>query len=103
MSFDKQKQIEKMQPSVAKLVSYLKTKGIEFSPDDADGQENVTFTSNGKVVKMAKHSLYRFSGIAVITKDKGDNSNQSEVIPVTDEMYMNIFMKPIIETLIKQA
>lgn len=101
MSFDKEKHIAKMQPSVTKLVSQLKSKGIEFSPDDVSGFENVTFTTPNKTINMSKHSFYRFSGITVITKDKGDNSNQSEVIPVTDEMYMQMFMKPIIETLCK--
>lgn len=101
MSFNKQAHIEKMKPSVAKLVSQLKSKGIEFSPEDETGFENVTFTTTQKSVKMSKHSFYRFSGIAVFTKDKGEGTNQSEVIPVTDEMYMQMFMKPIIETLCK--
>jgi hypothetical protein len=101
MSFDKDKHIAKMQPSVTKLVAQLKSKGIEFSPVDESGQENVTFKTSEKTINMSKHSFYRFSGISVITKDNGKDNNQSEVIPVTDEMYMQMFMKPIIETLCK--
>jgi hypothetical protein len=97
------KQIERMQPSVTKLLAHLKTKGINFSPEDVNGFDNVTFSRNGKEIKMAKHSLYRYSGISVFTKDKGDNTNQTVVIPVTDDMYMNLFMKPIIETLMDNA
>ncbi len=99
MSFDKNKHIEKMQTSVAKLVSQLKSKGIEFSPVDESGQENVTFKTSEKTVNMSKHSFYRYSGIAVYTKDKG--GNESETVEVTDEMYMQMFIKPIVETLCK--
>lgn len=101
MSFDKNKHIEKMQSSVNKLVAQLKTKGIEFSPDDVNGHENVTFTTSEKTVNMSKHSFYRYSGVAVFTKDKGGNSNESETVEVTDEMYMQMIIKPIVETLCK--
>lgn len=99
MEFNKQAHIDKMKPSVNKLVSQLKNKGIDFSPEDESGRENVTFRSSDKTVKMSKHSFYRFSGIAVITRDKGENG--SETVEVTDEMYMQIFMKPIIESFFK--
>jgi len=99
MSFNSQAHIEKMKPSINKLVSQLKSKGIEFFPDDESGLENVTFKSSEKTVKMSKHSFYRFSGIAVYTKSKGEH--ESETVEVTDDMYMQMFMKPIIETFFK--
>lgn len=101
MNFNKTKHIERMQPSVNKLLTYLKTKGIEFIHQDESGLENCVFKKATKVVKMSHHSFYRYSGISVFTKDKGDGTNQSIVTPVTDDMYMNLFMKPIIETLIE--
>lgn len=95
MMFDKKKYIERMQKPVEKLVAYFQSKGISFDPDD--GLDNVTFVGKGKEVKLSKHSFYRFSGIAVLYKDKEGRENQIETVPVTDEMFMEMFMKPIIE------
>lgn len=96
MAFDKVAQIERMKPSLTKMLAQLSKKNISFFPnDDETGLENVIFTCGDKKFKMSHHSLYRYSGIAVICRDKGEN--QSETEEVTDEMYLNIFMKPIIE------
>ena len=86
----------KMKASVDKFISHLKQKGIEFSPSDGD-LNNVIFTSPEKVVKISHHSFYRYSGIACIYKE-GKHEFSIETIDVTDEMFMNTFMKPIIET-----
>jgi hypothetical protein len=94
--FDKQEQIEKMKPYANKLVSHFQKNGIEFSPTDGEF-ENVIFTSKDKEVKISHHSFYRFSGIASIHKDIG--GTQIEVIEVTNEMFMNNYMKPIVEIL----
>ena len=94
MEFNKKEYMAKMQPSVDKLVANLLKKGIEFSQSDGD-MNNVVFTSSLKTMKMSHHSLYRFSGICCVYKDKGENS--TEAIEVTDEMYLNTFMKTIIE------
>jgi hypothetical protein len=100
MKFDTEAHIEKMQPSVTKLVTYFKNKGVEFTPSDKNyGFGNVTFSSKDKVVKMSNHSFYRYTGIAYMYKDNNDNS--VETIEVTDEMYLNIFIKPIIELFLK--
>lgn len=88
----------KMQQAVDKLVSHFKSKGVDFSPTDGE-VENVVFTSKDKVVKISHHSFYRYSGIAFVYKEK--NENEIETIPVTDEMFLNNFMKPIIETFLK--
>ena len=64
MSFNPEKHIEKMEPSVKKLLAQLKSKGIEFTPQDESGFKNVVFKSSDKTVKISQHSFYRFSGIA---------------------------------------
>lgn len=94
MVFDKTAYIAKMQPIVDKLVLQFKNKGVEFSPTDGD-LDNVVFTSSTKSIKISHHSFYRYSGIACVYKEKGENS--IEAIEVTNEMFMNNFMKPIIE------
>lgn len=100
MEFNKKKHIEKMKPHADKMLVHLKNKGIDFSPEDVDGFENVTFTSKDKVIKMSKHSFYRFSGIACFYKE-GKEKNSSEAFDFTDEMYMNIIIKPIVEGFFK--
>jgi len=97
MEFSKEAQIERIKPSLARMLAHLQKKNISFSPIDADNSklENVIFSHGDKVFKMAHHSLYRYSGIAVICVDKGENL--SETKEVTDDMYMNIFIRPIIE------
>jgi len=100
MTFDTTAHIRKMQPSVTKLVRHFKNKGVEFSPSpDDNGFNNVTFSIKDKIVKISDHSFYRYSGIAYIYKDSDNNS--VEAIEVTDEMYLTIFMKPILELLLK--
>lgn len=94
--FNKQEHIAKMKPSADKLVSLFEKKGISFSPTDGEF-ENVVFTSKDKTIKISHHSFYRFSGIACIYKEKGEN--YIEAIDVTNDMFMNNFMKPIIERL----
>ena len=97
--FDKVAHQNKMKQQVEKFVASFKSKGIEFSPTDGD-VENVVFTSTDRVVKVSHHSFYRYSGIACVYKEKGENF--IEAIEVTDEMYLTNFMKPIIETFFKQ-
>ena len=95
--FDEKKHIAACKPYADKLVAYFLKKNVAFDPDD--GLKNVTFTSPDKSVKISHHSFYRFSGICAIQKDKGES--QVEIIYVTDEMYMENFMKPIVEILLK--
>lgn len=96
--FDKKMHQQSMQKAVDKFVAHFKSKGVEFSPTDSDF-ENVVFTSKDKVVKISHHSFYRYSGIAFVYKEK--NENEIETIPVTDEMFLTNFMKPILETFLK--
>lgn len=98
--FNKEEHIARMKPAVDKLVSYFQKKGVSFSPNDSESLNNVVFTSDKKSIKISHHSFYRYSGIACICKDKGEN--QSEAIEVTNEMFINNFMKPIIEALLTE-
>ena len=96
--FNKEEHQRAMKPAVDKLASHFKSKGVEFSPTDGDF-ENVVFSSKDKTTKISHHSFYRYSGIACVYKEKGEN--QIEAIEVTDEMFLNNFMKPIIEMFLK--
>jgi hypothetical protein len=94
---DKSDLQKKMKPYADKLIAYFKSKCVEYSNDDLN--ENVSFTSSEKKATISHHSFYRYSGIACVSKDLGEN--KSEYIEVTDEMFMNNFMRPIIEVLLK--
>ncbi len=87
----------KQKKSVDRLVSYFKNKGVDFSPTDGEFN-NVVFTSKDKEVKMSHHSFYRYSGIACAYKDKGEN--KVEAVEITDEMFLNNYIKPTIEKLL---
>lgn len=112
----------KMKPIVDKLIIYLLTKGIETQliDDETDktvytsdkyskterkihklehNLDNVIFKKDGKVLKISHKSLYRYSGISSIHKDKG--ANEVEIINVSDEMYINNYIKIIIESYFK--
>ena len=85
----------KMANVVNKLLTYLETKGITMKFDDLD---NLLFTNkDGKIFKISDHSFYRYSGIAQLSKTIKDGGNVIEVFPVTDELYLNMFIKPVIE------
>lgn len=92
-NFNPEQQIKKMTPHVDKLVSYFKTKGISFSPTDGE-LENVVFKYNDKETKIAYHCFYRFSGISRIRKDAG---NKFELVEVTDDMFINTYIKSLVE------
>lgn len=91
--FDEQAHIAKMKPHTDKLLSYLKKKGIAFTSDDGEG--NIIFRGVDKELKIAKHCFYRFSGIACIHREVGESS--VEMIEVDDDMFMNSYMKAVID------
>lgn len=104
-TFDKAEHIRRMTPHVEKLVSYLKTKGITFFPTDGE-LENVVFKSDKKVVKIAHHCFYRFSGMCKIRKDlpqkkikNKKEKNYIDLVDVTDDMFINQYMKSMIDFL----
>ena len=99
--FDKQAHIAMMKKPADKLVQYFQNKGVAFSPMDGD-IENVVFIKEDKKVKISHHSFYRFSGIACVY-EHDDKSNTVKIIKVTDSMFMEMFMRPIVELLISKA
>jgi hypothetical protein len=82
-----------MTPHVEKLVADLSKKGITFTQDDGLG--NVVFVLDGEEQKISHWCFYRFSGIATIRKELG--KNQVQLIQVTDDMFINEYMKSLIE------
>lgn len=95
--FNKQEHKLKMKSAVDNIIAYFKQKGIEFGNDDT--MENVMFASSKKNVTISHHSFYRYSGIAMIYRDKGEHF--IEAVPVTEAMYMDIFIKPAIEAIFR--
>lgn len=91
--FNKEQYQQKQAIPMWKLVSALKRQDIEFSSTDVE-LNNVVFTKGDKVFKMSHHSFYRYSGICNIYKE---TENTMTPIPVTDEMYLFDFIKPIVE------
>lgn len=93
MNFDKTAHKTKMKPAIDKLFAYLSTKGVSTKNDDEC--ENTIFTSKDKEIKISHHSLYRYSGIAVTYAKTGENT--FIINEITDEAFVNNYMKPIIE------
>lgn len=97
-SFDKDKHREKMKPHVDKLVKWLYDNyGITFKPTDGE-LENVIFTnSDNRVKKISHRCFYRFSGMCTIHKVKPNSkNNEVEFVDVSDDMFINSYMKSII-------
>ena len=101
MNFNKQAHIAKMQPVINKFLAQLSTsKGISFIPTDGV-LENVIFKQGDKEVKMSHHSFYRYSGICCLYEEKGEGEKKVfKIIEVTDEMFLNTFIKPIVDALL---
>lgn len=67
--------------------------------ETTDGEfENVIFSKNDIKVKIAHHYIYGYSRISRKDVDEGERTLKS--IPVTDEMYINDYVKPNIEKLL---
>lgn len=91
--FNKEQYQQKQAILVKKLIVALNKGGIYMS-EYTIGLDNVVFTKGDKVFKMSHHSFYRYSGICNIYKE---TENTMTPIPVTDEMYLFDFIKPIVE------
>lgn len=90
---------KKMAIPVAKLVNYLAKKGILTTLDDPHRHdqtlENIVFLGPDRYLKMSHHSFYGYSRIACNYRHIDDS--KVEIVDVTDEMYLNNYIKPIIE------
>lgn len=94
--FNSQEHIKKMTPYVEKLVVYLNSKGILFSPSDGE-LENIVLTKDDKVVKIAYNCFYRFSGISKVYTHTA--KNQVVMSDMTDDMFINNYMRSMIDFL----
>ena len=83
-----------MKPLVEKLITFLKTEGINFSYTDGN-LDNIVLTKGDIVKKIAYQCFYRFSGISVFYKD-GKKKGEINTIDITDDMFINEYMKVII-------
>ena len=92
--WNKSKHIKMMKPHVDKMVEVLKTKGIDFQPTDGH-LDNVVLSDNRQTMKIAHHCFYRFSGLSCVPSLKG-KSSEFKFVKVTESMYVNDFMFPII-------
>lgn len=104
-TFDKEGHIKRMAPHVEKLVAFLSKQGISFQPTDGEF-ENVIFRNDKKEVKIAHRCFYRFSGMCKIRKDvvpkNKKEKNYIDHIDVTDDMFINQYMKSMIEFLFQE-
>ena len=95
---DKINHINSMEKPVNRLLAALAKEGIEFCPTDGH-LENVIFTKDDTVHKIAWECFYRFSGMSAYYKEyKGGKKGQImvEVIQITDDFFMNDYMKHLI-------
>jgi hypothetical protein len=58
---------------------------------------NFIFEKNEKILKISHHSFYRYSGISTVNKD-GKEKHLTETVEVTNEMWLNNYIKLIIES-----
>jgi len=98
-----EEQINKVMPAFSRMQLRLTKAGIDSARAHGGNINNVLFTKGDKQVFISCHSVFRFSGISSITRDKVGVNNQSEAVPVTDDDYMTKFMEPIIKTLLEKA
>lgn len=92
--WNEEKHIDKVKKYTDILVKQLNQLGVEFIDNDG-ALENVIFRFKETEVKISKHSFYGFSRLCFVTKD-GKEKNSSELIPITDELYISSYMKPIV-------
>lgn len=96
--FNKEETIATYKVSEDKLIKYLSKKGVKFLPVDGV-LPNVVFQTPTKTIKIAHHCFYRYSGLAYLQKEVGESS--VEMIEVTNELFMDGIMKPVIERLLE--
>lgn len=94
--FNEQIHINKFKIYENKLIESFNKKGINISYTDTNKLKNITFSKGNKTLKISYHSFYRFSGICSLYKEGEDK--KLEIISISDEMYLNTFIKPIIES-----
>lgn len=96
MEFNIEEHKLKVKPYTDKLITFLKTKGIEFTPTDGE-LNNVIFKSKDMEVKISHHSFYGVGRMGAVTKQRGEKVNEFEFVPVTHEFFIGNVMKSIID------
>lgn len=103
MPFDKLAHISMQQNAVSKFIKTLNKEGISFIPEDTNRLENVAFLQGDKTIRMSQHSFYRYSGMIYYKRGTGDEKDNRIILtPVTDEMWLNDVIHPIVLERLKQ-
>lgn len=81
----------RFKPFVDKLINGLRNKHIiiEF------GDENISFSRDGKQLRISYWCFYRQSGIVCLYKNISER--EVEIIDITDSMFIEGYMKPSVE------
>jgi hypothetical protein len=90
---------KKVWPHANKIIQHLKTKNIDFFGRNERG--NITFGDDLKTLEMSEHSFYGCSRLAHITEFI--EGNRVKLTEVTDEMYLQNYILPIIENHFKRT
>lgn len=103
--FDRNSHIGRMAVPVSKLLADLQKLGVVFTTSNV--LANVCFTKGDKTIFMSQHSFYRYSGMMQITRTKKDSAGKetefTEVFPVSDTQWLQLFIKPIVLKLLEEA
>lgn len=94
-NFNAQEYQTKMRRYTDKML--LSFKDITFHPTD-DQFQNIILSNGDKQLKISHHSFYGYSRIA--RKDIDDGERFLKSIEVTDEMFVNNYLKPWVENLL---
>ena len=100
--FNEQAYQLKMKKPVEKLLAQLSKKDIHFMAYRSDELptkpfKNVIFVKADKMLEMSEHSFYGYSRMCLFTKDHPTKENQTIKVDVTDDMYMQMFIRVIVE------
>lgn len=87
----------KMKPYLDKMLKQFA--GLECSLSDGD-YDNIVLNKGDKKIKISHHAFYGYSRIARKDIDDKDRERFLKSIEITDEMYVNDYLKEWIENLI---
>jgi len=83
--------LESISKEYNKVLDYFNKKGINTKVENS----NISFLKNSKIVCMSLHSFSGWSRLAYISEFVAEN--KVKLTRVTDEMWFDNYMKPIIE------
>ena len=94
-TFNKELLIKNMKPYVDELFDSLRKEGISIENDER--LENIIFTKDKTIFKVAYHCFYRFTGSCKMIKP-GKGKNEIEWIDIPDKMHISSVMGSIIRS-----